>query len=186
MRFIIICLLFLFINNFSYTQRLSQVDSLLRIKYPTTNDDGWHYIPKTANLVKLHKPELSKSIPHLRYFRVKLTHTLSYHEDESQCLIVYDSRSKSVALIEPLWYSGESIKFLKRFEGLVLKDSNALKRTIVELQGLLKSDEDFSEKNTKYNSGVVTFDIFQRDMPGRTRHYQITVDNFIIKEIKYQ
>ena len=185
MRFFF-CLILLAIGCLSYSQKLSQVDSILRIKFPPNGRGYWHYYAASAKLHRLSKPQLTKHIPYFRFYQANFLNTLCWPE-EAECLLVCDTRNKSVKLVEPVWYSNETLEFIKSFKGQSFKDSSELKNFVKELQDLIGMTEGYPVKNTKYNAGSITFEVLNMYISGRIwRRYEMVVTDLTVTDIKHR
>ena len=182
MKVFLMMLLFAFCFA-SQAQKLSQIDSILRKQFPTNSRDDWHYYPYWGKLTRLQRPQLTRIIPHLQFYRANFTNTVCWPE-ESLCLLTYNANTKSVELIEPIWYSNETIDFLRTFVGAAFADSATLKKFVTEIQSLIDMDSDYPSRNTKYSSNSISFDVFNLAIGGRIwRRYEIQMNNMTFKAL---
>jgi hypothetical protein len=154
--------IFLVLTNLIFAQKDSKFEKLLLENFPTssTMDGRWVYYPETGNIQEVYKPAIKEKIPEFQFYKIHLTNFLGYHIDDSDCLILYNSKESKIILVEPIWYSDLSENFLKLFINNEFKNSDEIKVFVQQLQELIMIGstiliDDFIIDNQKINFNLV-------------------------------
>ena len=126
----------------------------------TSNEDGkWVFYPDQSNIEKIEKPLVKARIPNFDFYKVTLTNYLGYHVNQGTCVILYDSLSSKIILVEPLWYGGVSESLVKLFIKEQFDNKDCLVSFLKELHELLEVGSDYKFISTNYTDSLITFDL---------------------------
>ena len=163
-------------KNFEKSKRLIErlMDSTLHpIKYAKTLDefllatfpensgkDGrWVYYNKRANLQRIVKSQIAKSLPGQDFYSINLTNYLGYHVNQGTCIVIFDSIHSKLTFAEPLWYHGVSESILKIFIGLKFHNKDTLLTLLTELNDLMQIGSGYKFRQTSVSDSLITYDL---------------------------
>ena len=125
----------------------------------STKDGRWVFYQDEANIAKIEKPLVKAVVPNYNFYKVALTNYLGWHVNQGTCVVLFDSSTSKIILVEPLWYGGTSEPLLKLFIGQKFRTKDSLLNFLSELNELMQVGSDYKFRQTSYTVSSVTYDL---------------------------
>lgn len=155
----VIFLLVLFNNVYGQTYPALEKVLMKELSETSQADGRWVFYPGKANIEKIIKPAVKAKIPSYEFFQMNLTNYLGWHVNEGTCLILFDSLTSKILLVEPLWYQEPSQGFINLFKGKRFNNKDSLLNFLKELHELMEVGSGFKFLNTGFSDSVITYDM---------------------------
>lgn len=149
------------IFSFVFGQTYPGLEIALKNEFPkeSQKDGRWVFFEDKANIEKIDQPTIKASFPNFDLFQVTLTNYLGWHVNQGNCLILYDSLSTNIILIEPLWYSGPSKAFTNLFIGRKFDNKATLLSFLDGVNELMGIGSVYRFRFTSYSDSLITYDL---------------------------
>jgi hypothetical protein len=165
MRFSITLSLLLF-SLLSFGQNLTEIKSSLEKlkidKNGSHESDKWYYNPEIADIKEVKKEILNEVLAEYDLYSAILEGSYGWHKKTSRCLILRKTDTGKLTIIDPIWYGGISVEFIKMVIGYKFKNKKDLQLFIFELQDVMligsRHNKDF--KNTAFGKNKITIDLY--------------------------
>ncbi|NRD24952.1 hypothetical protein HNV10_17005 [Winogradskyella litoriviva] len=124
--------------------------------------DKWYYNPEKADIKEIKKETLNKVMPEYDFYSVYLEGYYGWHKKHSRCLVLLNSDSGKLVIIDPIWYDEISPVLIKMIIGYEFENKKELQLFTFELQEvLLTGSINLDFNNTIFTENNITFNLIE-------------------------